>query len=183
MKDPQTTEPGQPAEDPTPKTQLYVKERADRARNEAIGILGFVAVILSIATALGAMAGARSYIDQKINEDHLKEFRLRAEIAASAAESAARSAAAAAAAAQANEAEIAKLRRQLESSDRLAEIERRLNEKFDKTTVLRIQNASSGLFLEIDDANKTIERPIPLIQRGLGKLIEGQKWNFIPVAP
>lgn len=45
--------------------KLYVEKRANKARNEAIGILSFVALIISVITALGAYQGAKSFATEE----------------------------------------------------------------------------------------------------------------------
>jgi hypothetical protein len=48
--------------------QLYADRRADRARNEAIGVLGFVVLIVGLITALGLNTLLRGYADNSVSE-------------------------------------------------------------------------------------------------------------------
>ena len=73
-----TKETGLKVDDPSPSTKLYVKEASDKARNQAIGVLGFVALV----AGFGAFQNARNYVDQKWNESNMKplEGKIRAAV-------------------------------------------------------------------------------------------------------
>ena len=63
-------------------TKLYVKEQADQARNQAIGVFGFIALVLSIAATLGVYGSLRSFINGKMQDDQLDFLRERAKSSA-----------------------------------------------------------------------------------------------------
>jgi len=65
----------------TPEIELYIERKANKARNEAIGILGFIALILSILTALGAYQGAKSFANEKFAQSGVTDFVSKAKIA------------------------------------------------------------------------------------------------------
>ena len=54
------------------ETKLYVKESADKARNHAIGVLTFVALLMGLLAALNLEAMIKIKIDEKFQEEGTK---------------------------------------------------------------------------------------------------------------
>jgi hypothetical protein len=65
--------------------KLYAKEQSDRGRNEAIKIFGLIAVVLSIATYLGALKSAQDNIAEAMKKGALDDLKVSAAASADAA--------------------------------------------------------------------------------------------------
>ncbi|TKJ41043.1 hypothetical protein CEE37_05095 [candidate division LCP-89 bacterium B3_LCP] len=62
------------SEDIPAQIKLYVKEQADKARNQAIGIFGFIAVIIAILSAFGVNKYVNDAIKMKLDEKGITEL-------------------------------------------------------------------------------------------------------------
>ena len=57
-----------PLTDVSAEVKLYVKEQAEKARNQAIGILSFVAGLVGLLTALGIYLPAKTFVQHALQE-------------------------------------------------------------------------------------------------------------------
>ena len=66
-------------EDPSAKTIIYVNERADRARNEALKVLGVITTVLTLATGFSVYFAGKKDLSDALKTDPIKDIRVRAE--------------------------------------------------------------------------------------------------------
>jgi hypothetical protein len=136
-------------EDVSPAMKLYVVEQVSEARKHSLLVFGAIALVLSLATGLGAFQSARSYINDRINNGYLKSLEQQAAIALRNANSHA-----AAAAAAHKEAETQRNLVQIEVNKFMAIVDIRIKLNARKESLIE---SLSRAKTELADGNKIAE--------------------------